>query len=618
MKILFLLLLTSLPVLASTLEEIAGKASSSREWHTLMHYKKNIFFLTESQADGAAFFFSEDGKYDPEAEMMASVKAFQDEAQEPGPRHPQCAFPARYKYLKRIFDLKVNDVECKDYQWWRANLPFHSVTIIFASYYANNPASIFGHTFMRINSSDKKSISDYGVDFSALTDTDHGLEFAIRGVIGGYMGQYNIKPYYMKMNEYIENENRDLWEYDLNLTADQIDRMIAHIWELQKNTYFDYFFFRENCSYQLLTLLEVANPDWNLSEEFDLETIPVDSIKVLTRTKGAISGVQYRPAFKKTVAHKLGDLSSTEHTLMRSVVSGEVSPSRVSSAKVLEGAIAQLRYERFEEKKFTPAQETRLKETLIQRAKVGGKVESTDVKDSLPVEKLRPDLSHNSQKYSFAYGNNSAFGRFGELTLRAALHDLLDPDQGYPPNSQIEMSSWKFRSQRSDNVYLEELKYAEAFSLFPVTKDEFQWSWRVAGKSYRVNDGTCGRCLSHHFRSGGGITTALPFADINLYTLLSLQAEANRKFYRGYRLAPSLNAGAIWTISDAVKFKYDFELNRDLNRAGFMRQNRIIHEAGLSFSHNLVHELRLTGRSWFAIRDRDPVEEAQLSYSFYY
>lgn len=617
MNILFLLILLSPVCFASSVEGIAEKASSSREWHTLLHYKRNIFFMIESQADGDGFFFAEDGKTNPKAEMIASVRAFQDETKEVGIRHPQCAFPARFKYLKKTFGLNPKPVECKDYQSWRENLPFHSVTMIFASYYANNPASVFGHTFMRINSSDKKSISDYGVDFSAMTDTDSGVEFALRGIFGGYIGQFSLKPYYIKMNEYIENENRDLWEYDLNLTTEQIDRLLDHIWELQRNTFFDYYFFRENCSYQLLTLLEVANPDWRLSDEFDLETIPVDSVKALTRTEGAIKEVNYRPAFKKTVSQRLDSLTSLERTQMKSLLSGEVKPLEVNSAKVLEAATAQLRYERFEEKKFTPEQEALLKETLIQRAKVGGKVEYPDVKGTLPLDKLRPDLSHDSQKYSFTYGNNSSFGRYGELTLRASLHDLLDPDRGFPKNSQVEMSRWKFRSTGTDNLYLEELKYAEAFSLFPLNKDEFKFSWRVAGRSYRVNDGTCERCLSHQLRSGFGLATT-PLEGLNLYSLMNFSAEVGRRLHRGYRVAPGIVAGTIFSLSENVKFQYEFELNRDLNRAEFMRHNRLVHEAGLAISHNLIHELRLIGRSWSAIKDKGPVEEAQLTYSFYY
>jgi hypothetical protein len=618
MTIFFLLVLFIPSAFSATVEEIADKASQSREWHTLMHYRRNAFFRIESEADGEGFFFSEEGKHDPRAEMIASVKAFQDESRPVDIRHPQCAFPARFQYLKEVFSIDPKPVECKDYHWWRENLPAQSVTVIFASYYANNPASIFGHTFLRINSSDKKSISDYGVDFSALTTTESGVIFAIRGVFGGYTGQFNMKPYYMKLNEYIENENRDLWEYDLNLTPEQVDRLLAHIWELQKNTYFDYYFFRENCSYQLLTLLEAANPDWVLSKEFDFETIPVDTVKVLSKKKNAIKDVHYRPAFKKTVTQRLSGLNQTEHLQMKSLAKGKIPPVEVTDAKVLEAAIADLRYERFEEKKFSEDQEARLKSILIQRAKVGGKVEYPDVRDTLPVKKMRPDLSHNSQKYGLGYGNNSSMGRYTELSMRAALHDLLDQDPGYPRNSLLEMAKLKLRSQKTNNIYVEEIKYGEAFSLFPVTRDEFKWSWRAAGRSYRVYDGTCNRCLSHQFRTGFGTAYTTPFADLDLYSMIYLTGEASKGFYRGYRIAPGAGLGAIWTMSDQFKFHYDFEVAHDLNRADTIRANRLIHDVGLSFNMNLVHELRLTGRSWLAVKDKNAVDEIQLTYSFYY
>ena len=187
----------------------------------------------------------------------------------------------------------------------------------------------------------------------------------------------------------------------------------------------------------------------------------------------------------------------------------------------------------------------------------------------------------------------------------------------FPKNSQIEMSRWKFRSTDTDNLYLEELKYAEAFSLFPLNKDEFKFSWRVVGRSYRVNDGSCERCLSHQIRSGFGLALT-PLEDLNVYSLLNFSAEAGRRLHRGYRIAPGIVAGTVWSLAENVKFQYEFELNRDLNRVEIMRHNRLVHEAGLSFSHNLIHELRISARSWFAIRDRDPVEEAQLTYSFFY
>ncbi len=54
-------------------------------------------------------------------------------------------------------------------------------------------------------------------------------------------------------------EQRDLWEYRTNLTEAEVRRMTLHILEMQ-GIYTDYYFLDENCSYDLLFLLEAARP----------------------------------------------------------------------------------------------------------------------------------------------------------------------------------------------------------------------------------------------------------------------------------------------------------------------------------------------------------------------
>ena len=68
-------------------------------------------------------------------------------------------------------------------------------------------------------------------------------------------------------------EHRDLWEYRLTLTPAELDRLVRHLWELLP-TYYDYYFFDENCSYHLLALLEVARPGLRLTDRFHAWTIP--------------------------------------------------------------------------------------------------------------------------------------------------------------------------------------------------------------------------------------------------------------------------------------------------------------------------------------------------------
>ncbi|MFX4232194.1 DUF4105 domain-containing protein, partial [Aliarcobacter butzleri] len=61
-------------------------------------------------------------------------------------------------------------------------------------------------------------------------------------------------PYYEKIKEYNNLVQRDVWEYDLNLSQEEINKLVLHTWVL-KDSYANYYFFKENCSYNVLWLL---------------------------------------------------------------------------------------------------------------------------------------------------------------------------------------------------------------------------------------------------------------------------------------------------------------------------------------------------------------------------
>lgn len=98
--------------------------------------------------------------------------------------------------------------------------------------------------------------------------------------MGGYPGLFALVPYREKLAEYSRLENRDLWEYKLNLTPEETGRMVEHVWEL-KQVRFDYYFFDENCSFRLLELMEIARPGIELTEQFPLTAIPTDTVRAV-------------------------------------------------------------------------------------------------------------------------------------------------------------------------------------------------------------------------------------------------------------------------------------------------------------------------------------------------
>ncbi|MFR8206372.1 MAG: DUF4105 domain-containing protein [Alphaproteobacteria bacterium] len=59
-------------------------------------------------------------------------------------------------------------------------------------------------------------------------------------------------------------ENRDIWEYNLDFTPEELDFFVAHLWEVG-HAQSKYYFFTRNCSYMLMETLDAVRPsrlDW--------------------------------------------------------------------------------------------------------------------------------------------------------------------------------------------------------------------------------------------------------------------------------------------------------------------------------------------------------------------
>ena len=76
-----------------------------------------------------------------------------------------------------------------------------------------------------------------------------------------------------------------------------------HAWELG-NASFDYFFFKENCSYHLLALLDYADPALHLTDEFLFWTVPADTVRLIASKPGLVSGIAYRPSRSNVIRRK--------------------------------------------------------------------------------------------------------------------------------------------------------------------------------------------------------------------------------------------------------------------------------------------------------------------------
>src|SRR6476659_6766852 len=196
-----------------------ARLADEREWHVRLHYKKNLFGGFTSMQDDPGFFIAPTGKTDPQAELTATLaQFFSDELVGRSKQPAQCAFVARYHWLKEKLQFDEGRLPpqlCERFTRWFNEFNAQSISVIFPTGFMNNPVSMFGHTFLRIDAkgqTPQTRILDYTINYAAEVPPNAGPEYAIKGVFGGYPGHFSTIPYYLKVQEYRDTENRAIGE----------------------------------------------------------------------------------------------------------------------------------------------------------------------------------------------------------------------------------------------------------------------------------------------------------------------------------------------------------------------------------------------------------------------
>jgi hypothetical protein len=464
--------------------------AEQRQWLALGHYQPGpLGSRWVSVIDSPGFFLASTGKTDPQAELEATLASFFAEAPSNSEiQHPQCAFVARYHWLKAelAFDpARLPEQPCTRFWNWYKAIDPAQITLIFPSAYLNRPSSLFGHTLLRIDKpgqSEGARLYSYAVNYGAVAGDDDALTFAFKGLTGGYHGVYSILPYYEMVKKYSDLENRDIWEYELNLDRMEIRRLVMHIWELRQ-AYAEYYFIDENCSYQLLALLEVARPQLDLTRHFQRWAIPVDTVRSVIEQKGLLARAVYRPSARAAVDYRLRRLDSHKRDQAHDLALGKRAPNDPELAKLsperraalLESAYDYLQYRFLAGYEKRDLAAPRLLALLRARSEIPGKADVPPV----PQPQTRPDQGHGSTRAAFGIG--SADGKkFVEVRLRPALHNLLDPQEGFLPGTEIDFLDVALRYYQShDAPELQNLTVVGIQSIAPRNMFFKPISWRL-------------------------------------------------------------------------------------------------------------------------------------------
>lgn len=565
--------LSAMPQVATDrLQQLA----SDRYWLSLGHYEAGKLGGWRSYVDDPKFFLAEDGAHHPDAELRATLKAIYAPVRDPQ-THAQCVYPARTRWLRDQLQLTgLPTPDCTEYKAWFKDVAPDSTVLIFPAAYLNSPSSMFGHTLLRIDPASAKTnnttLLSYAINFGAYIEgMDNSLLYAWKGLMGGYPGLFALVPYQEKLSEYRSLENRDLWEYRLNLTPEETGRMVEHVWEL-KQIRFSYFFFDENCSYRLLELLQVARPGLKLTEQFGLTAIPTDTVKAI-KAAGLVEKTIYRPSRERELLNRAEPLNDDEQQWVLKVSADQKqmqAPDYRALPKARQALIqdAAYRLERYRANGLErDAGRAQRSFELLQAINRNPPPELEIERPGLPED------GHESRTWQLGVGSREdrAFAEYG---LRMAYHDLNDNAYGFPLGAQIEILQLKVRQYEGNDWQVQRLDLATIRSLTPRNALLQPWSWQVTGGLERVPGKHGDENLVSHVNGGAGGTWQLG-EDVLGFALGTARIEHNNDFAEFVSPAAGFNTGVLWRNplgNLSLEAKGDYFTNGEVRRSISLNQ----------------------------------------------
>lgn len=424
----------------------ANKLYLHKEWKNLLHYSNNQSEITnedffysnkdlKNELYESLFHYFIDKKY----YLNKKIKLNQENSailfsNDNDNLHFICKYPLRALFLEKYLDIKkTQELNCSDLNNFFEYINPKSVSIVYPAAYLNSPASMFGHTFLLINSNYNSRLISYAINWAADVDekSENAIAFAYKGLFGGYVGKYSLKPYYDMLKTYKDSENRDLYEYDLALNEDEIRRLILHLWEI-KDTTSTYLFLNKNCSYNILWLLENAKPNLNLRDSFFYTIIPSNTIQKMNE-KELITNYHYRASKLNTILTQANNLSHKQIKQAKEIALNKQEPNNDYLILALANELSSY---------YASKSEIPLEEYKNTTHKISSFLSKANI-NKLPKipEKTSIIYSNYPSKIAISYDkNNNIF-----LNLRAAIHDIYEDDFGFDKGIAVEFFNTKVK-----------------------------------------------------------------------------------------------------------------------------------------------------------------------------
>ncbi len=538
--------------------ELAAPLSEHPVWRALLHQsRRRIDANTRRALEETDFFFHEDGARKPNRELVAALAAF-EAADPPAAQAARCRFPARFAFLKEQGRTRAERGPCPELDAWREIIGDVELTLVFPEAFLGNPASMFGHTLLRFDpkaqdGEAQNELLGWTLDYTADAGGQIGAIYMLRGLVGGYRGQFSIAPYYAKTKFYGDWQDRDIWEYPLDIPNEALERILLHVWELREVT-LPYYFFTQNCSEKLLEVLEVGGVTLGRGGGFPPMVAPVDTVRALEQFgPDALGTPRLRPSPATQLQEALRRVPRSERLLTERLANGSSAPDDQAlvsldadtRARILTLAYDLLRHRTLAKQVPEDHARTRSRKLLRARSQVDAPRPEPVQIEVLP--RHPPTDGHGTARVELAGGVQDR-DAFIELRIMPAYHTVLDAPAGFAEGGEIRFLDTQLR-------YFPELNRVRLheFTLLDVTTAS-PWRPPFRPLAWHTEIGIRTRMLSSRrdrgldtegvFRAQAGIGGALtPARGLHIFALGELIVEAADGLEEKFSVGPLLRAG---------------------------------------------------------------------------
>lgn len=537
-------------------------AAREPKWLRTLFYEDG-----KSLINNRKFFISSNGQFSAEDELVATLKILEPAIGKvfgPDEQLPKdvlkfaCEFPARFAYLSKKFNIEKSRFPCDDFETWRDSFEANGVSLIFASQYLENPASSFGHTFLKINSNKKALYLNKVVSFAAAVPDDvPAYSYIYKGLFGGFDSFFSVYPFYLTFNEYANLERRDLWEYRLKLNQDQSEELLSYIYELVNKGNIDYSFFSKNCAGMMLKLLETTL-DNELFSDLPFYISPLESVKVLSKNN-LIEEVIYHPSITSRLNNKSKELTLSDSKKIHFLINNGTPLTKEDSIKVLDMGIEYLNFKRQKNAGvFLKADEDIFKKAISARASKQDEIE-TSSKEKL----LFPEKSSGIQRVSLGLRIQDHSEKIA-IAYRPAGKDFFDKPNGFLKESEINVLNTKFYfdiNKPRDNIFSIDILGLKKYVDYDLINKNTSWGVNFAFKSDQHS--RCKNCYFMEVDSFYGLGRSLFEKDL-LFYLVAHPLIRYGNLTHHYTFIPQAELGAIYSKEEIVlksSFIYGYQFS---------------------------------------------------------